>query len=108
MADQSIARIGKLKHALEQVGPVSADRTREIAAVLRLARTSLPGDDLADGPVRDVADGIGAALRALADLDAAVQNAIRGMHSWHRAEHARPQQRRLHRVELAGRRAGGR
>lgn len=81
MADQAIARIGELKHALEQVAQMSADRTREIAAVLRLARTSLPGDDLADGPVGDVAGGIGAALRALADLDAAIQKAIRGVHS---------------------------
>lgn len=81
MADQAIARIGELKHALEQVGQVSADRTREIAAVLRLARTSLPDDDLADGPVRDAAEGIGAALRTLADLDAAIQKAIRGVHT---------------------------
>lgn len=79
MADQT-ARIGELKRALELVGQVSTVRTQEIAAVLRLARTSLTGDDLA-GPVRDAADGIGAALRALADLDAAVHDAIREVHT---------------------------
>lgn len=79
MADHAIARIGELKHALEQVGQVSTERTGEIAAVLRLARNSLPGDDL-PGPVRDAGDGIGAALRALADLNAAVHSAIREVH----------------------------
>ena len=61
MADQ-IARIGELKHALEQVGRVSTERTGEIAAVLRLARTALPGVDLPGGVTGDVADGIAAAL----------------------------------------------
>lgn len=73
-------RIHALKLALERVEQVNSDRTREIAAVLRLARNSLPYDDLA-GPVRDAADGIGAALRALADLDAAVHGAIREGHT---------------------------
>lgn len=80
MAEHAIARIGELKHTLELVGQVSAERTREIAAVLRLARNSLPGDDL-PGPVRDAANGIGAALRALADLEATVHSAIRKVHT---------------------------
>lgn len=80
MADQ-IARIGELKYALEQVGQVSTERTGEIAAVLRLARTALPGVDLPGGVAGDVADGIGAALRALADLDAAIRSTIREVHT---------------------------
>lgn len=80
MADQ-VARIGELKHALEQVGQVSTERTGEIAAVLRLARTALPGVDLPGGVAGDVADGIGAALRALADLDAAIRSTIREVHT---------------------------
>lgn len=80
MADQ-IARIGELKHALEQVGRVSTERTGEIAAVLRLARTALPGVDLPGGVTGDVADGIAAALRALADLDAAIRSTISEVHA---------------------------
>lgn len=80
MADQ-IARIGELKLALEQVSQVSTERTQEIAAVLRLARTALPGVDLPGGVAGDVADGIGAALRALADLDAAIRSTIREVHT---------------------------
>lgn len=81
MADHAIARIGELKHALEQVSQVSTERTQEIAAVLRLARTALPGVDLPGGVAGDVADGIGAALRALADLDAAIRSTIREVHT---------------------------
>lgn len=80
MADQ-IARIGELKLALEQVSQVSTERTQEIAAVLRLARTALPGVDLPGGVAVDVVDGIGAALRALADLDAAIRSTIREVHT---------------------------
>lgn len=80
MADQT-ARIGALKLALEKVGQVSTERTQEIVAVLRLARTARPDVDLPCGIAGDVDDGIGAALRALADLNAAVHNAIREVHS---------------------------
>lgn len=80
MADQT-ARIGELKRALEQVEQLTAERTQEIAAVLRLARTALPGVDLSGGVAGDVADGIGAALRALADLNAAVHSAICKVHT---------------------------
>ena len=80
MADQT-ARILELKRALEVVEQMSAERTREIAAVLRLARTALPGGDLPGGAGDDVAGGIAAAMRMLTDLDGAVYGAIREVHT---------------------------
>lgn len=80
MADHA-ARIGELKHALEQVGHATTERTREIAAVLRLARTALPGVDLPSGVAGDAANGIAAALRALADMDATIRSIIREVHA---------------------------
>ena len=81
MAEHAIARIGELKLALEQVSQVSTERTGEIAAVLRLARTALPGVDLPGGIAGDAANGIAAALRSLADMDAAIRSIIREVHA---------------------------
>lgn len=80
MADLKTARIGTLESALEHVEQMSAERIKEVSAVLRLARTALPGGTLPGGPAGDVADGIGAALRLLTNLEGAVYGAITAVH----------------------------
>lgn len=75
MADQT-ARIGELKRALELVEQLTAERTREIAAVLRLALTVLRDG----GQAGDVGGGIDAAVSMLIALEGDVYEAITEVH----------------------------